>query len=97
MIEIQTKLKATKTNRDDKPGTWQTPINPDGEEAAAYIQNMIDHMGHIIKIALENVEDEATKKQIERHAYAAIKGVQNEDGAVFRSAGTTLARTLYRG
>ena len=94
---IQTKLTATIKHRDHLPGTWETPINPDGEEAARYIQNMIEHMGHIIKIALDSVEDEATKKQIERHAYAAIKGVQNEDGTVFRSAGTTLARTLYRG
>ena len=94
---IQTKLRATIRNQDHLPGTWETPINPDGEEAVRYIQNMIEQMGHVIKIALENVEDEATKKQIERHAYAAIKGVQHEDGAVFCSSGTTLARTLYRG
>lgn len=95
MIEIQTKLKATKTNRDDKPGTWQTPINPDGEEAAAYIQNMIDHMGHVVKIALEHVYDDATRKQIEAHAYAAIKGVQNENGAVLVGARKPLARKIY--
>lgn len=92
---IQTKLRATIRNRDHLPGVWETPINPDGEEAVRYIQNMIEHMGHIIKIALDSVEDEATKKQIERHAHAAIKGVQHEDGAVFRSSGTTLARKIY--
>jgi hypothetical protein len=78
---IQTKLRATIKNRDHLPGTWETPINPDGEEAANYIQNMIEHMGQIIKIALENVEDEATRKQIRAHAHAAIKGVQNESEA----------------
>ena len=92
---IQTKLRATIRNQDHLPGTWETPINPDGEEAARYIQNMIEHMGHIIKIALDSVEDEATKKQIERHAYAAIKGVQNEDGAVFRSTRAALVRKIY--
>lgn len=95
MIEIQTKLKATKTNHDDQPGTWQTPINPDGEEAAIYIQNMIEHMGHVVKIALEHVYDDATKKQIEAHAYAAIKGVQNENGAVLGISRATLARKIY--
>jgi formiminotetrahydrofolate cyclodeaminase len=92
MIEIQTKLRATKTNYDDQPGTWQTPINPDGDEAARYIQNMIEHMGHVVKIALENIEDEATRRQIEAHAYAAIKGVQNENGAVLGNTRKPLAR-----
>ena len=92
---IQNKLRATKTNSDHLPGTWETPINPDGEEAANYIQNMIEHMGHIIKIALELVQDEETKKQIERHAYEAIKGVQNENGAVFCSSGRALVRQIY--
>ena len=72
---IQTKLRATIKHRDHLPGTWETPINPDGEEAANYIQNMIEHMGHIIKIALEHA-DEETKKQINHHAYAAIRGEQ---------------------
>jgi len=92
---IQTKLRATIRNQDQLPGTWETPINPDGEEAARYIQNMIEQMGHVIKIALENVEDEATKKQIERHAYAAIKGVQHEDGTIFRGSGGALVRKIY--
>lgn len=95
MIEIQTKLKATRTNRDEKPGTWQTPINPDGEEAARYIQNMIEHMGHLVKIALELAYDDETKKQIHAHAYAAMKGVQNENGAVLVGTRRTLARKIY--
>ena len=92
---IQKKLRATKTNSDHLPGTWETPINPDGFEAADYIQNMIQHMGHVVKIALENIEDGATRKQIEAHAYAAIKGVQNENGAVLGSTRKPLARQIY--
>jgi len=94
---IQNKLRATKDKIDPQyyPGVEKVLINPDGPAAANYIQNMIDHMGHIIKIALENVEDEETRKQIQAHAHAAIKGVQNENGAVLGIARTTLARTLY--
>lgn len=73
---IQTKLRATIKNRDHLPGTWETPINPDGEEAANYIDNMIHHMGYIIRLALEHADDE-TKKQIKYHAHAAIKGENN--------------------
>jgi hypothetical protein len=53
---------------------------------------MIQHMGHVVKIALENIEDEATKRQIEAHAHAAIKGVQNENGAVLGNTRKPLAR-----
>ena len=90
---IQNKLRATKDKIDPQyyPGVEKILINPDGPAAAKYIQNMIDHMGHIIKIALENVEDEETRKQIQAHAHAAIKGVQNENGAVLGIARTTLA------
>lgn len=76
---ILQKLRATKTYIDPRyPIAQKIPLNPDGFEAADYIQNMIEHMGQIIKIALENIEDESTRKQIEKHAYAAIKGAQNE-------------------
>jgi hypothetical protein len=95
MIEIQTKLRATKTNYDDQPGTWQTPINPDGDEAARYIQNMIEHMGHVVKIALEHVYDDATRKQIEAHAYDAIKGTSTKNGSVLGGARKQLARQIY--
>jgi len=93
MTEIQNKLKATRDQIDPEyyPGVQKILINPNGPEAADYIQNMIEHMGHIIKIALELVQDDATRKQIEKHAHAAIKGVQNENGAVLGIARTTLA------
>ena len=96
---IQNKLRATKDKIDPQyyPGVEKILINPDGPAAASYIQNMIDHMGHIIKIALENVEDEETRKQIQAHAHAAIKGVQNEheNGSLLGISRKPLARTLY--
>jgi len=75
---IQTKLRATLKNRDHLPGTWETPINPDGYEAASYIDNMIENLGHVIKLALEHIEDDDVRKQIKKHAYQAIKGVSDE-------------------
>ena len=70
---IQTKLRATIKHRDHLPGTWETLVNPDGPEAAAYIDNMIHHMGHVIKLALQHA-DESTANLIKKHAHAAIKG-----------------------
>ena len=75
---IQTKLRATLKNRDHLPGTWETPINPDGYEAASYIDNMIDHLGHVIRLALEHIDEEDVRKQIRSHAYQAIRGEKNE-------------------
>jgi formiminotetrahydrofolate cyclodeaminase len=91
---IQNKLRATRDQIDPEyhPGVQKILINPDGPEAADYIQNMIQHMGHVVKIALENIEDEAARKQIEAHAYAAIKGVQNENGAILGNTRKPLAR-----
>ena len=71
---ILNKLKATIKHRDHLPGTWETLVNPDGPEAADFIQNMINHFGHVIKIALENIEDESVQKEIEKHARLAIRG-----------------------
>ena len=79
---ILQKLRATQTYIDPRyPISQKIPLNPDGFEAADYIQNMIEHMGQIIKIALDGIEDEQARKRIETHAHAAIKGVQNESEA----------------
>ena len=51
-------------------------INPDGLEAANYIDNFQKHMGYIIAIAFEHIEDEAIHERITRHGYAALKGVK---------------------
>jgi hypothetical protein len=75
-MTIQTKLKSTVKCNDHLPGTWEVLVNPDGPEAAAYIDNMIHHMGHVIKLALQHA-DESTANLIKKHAHAAIKGVQN--------------------
>jgi hypothetical protein len=70
---ITNKLKETVKCSDHLPGTWEVLVNPDGPEGAAYIDNMIHHMGHIIKLALEYA-DEETASLIKKHAHAAIKG-----------------------
>ena len=72
---ITTKLRATIKNSDHLPGTWETLVNPDGPEAAEYIDNMIHHMGHVIKLALQHT-DEETSIIIKRHALAAIRGAK---------------------
>ena len=94
---IQTKLRATIKNRDHLPGTWETPINPDGEEAADYIDNMVYHFGCVLRRALENIEDPAIRNEIEKHAMAAIKGEEDESGIVLAGAGRPLAPNVYRG
>jgi len=86
---IQTKLRATIKNRDHLPGTWETPINPDGEEAAKYIDNMINHFGHIVRLALANIDDDNIKQEIENHARAAITG------RLLAKTGTAVAREIY--
>jgi hypothetical protein len=73
MTIIQTKLRAIKFVADDQPGLKAVIVNPDGEEASKFIDNMIHHMGHIIKLALEHA-DEETANLIKKHAHAAIKG-----------------------
>lgn len=75
---IRNKLRSTIKHRDHLPGTWETPINPDGFEAADYIDNMVDHFGYVIRIALANIDDQKIRKQIEKHARMAIKGEKHD-------------------
>lgn len=73
---IVQKLKRTTRYLDPRvPKEILIPVNPDGFEAANYIENMIHHMGHVIRLALEHA-DEATIETIKQHAHAAIKGDQ---------------------
>ena len=77
MQTIQDKLRRFETLNDQATRTKREfLINPDGIEAAAYIDNFQKHMGYIIAIAFEHIEDEAIHERITRHGYAAIKGVK---------------------
>jgi hypothetical protein len=77
MQTIQNKLRRFETLVDPQYRTKREfLINPDGLEAANYIDNFQKHMGYIIAIAFEHIEDEAIHERITRHGYAAIKGVK---------------------
>ena len=77
MNTIQNKLRRFETLIDPMYRTKREfLINPDGLEAANYIDNFQKHMGYIIAIAFEHIEDEAIHERITRHGYAAIKGVK---------------------
>jgi hypothetical protein len=77
MNTIQQKLRRFETLIDPQYRTKREfLINPDGIEAANYIDNFQKHMGYIIAIAFEHIEDEAIHERITRHGYAAIKGVK---------------------
>lgn len=77
MNTIQTKLRRFETLIDPMYRTKREfLINPDGLEAANYIDNFHKHMGYIIAIAFEHIEDEAIHARITRHGYAALKGVK---------------------
>jgi len=77
MQTIQSKLRRIETYVDPRyPVRREILINPDGIEAADYIDNFHRHMGYIISLALEHIEDEGVHAQITRHGYAALKGVK---------------------
>jgi hypothetical protein len=77
MKTIQDKLRRFETLTDPQYRTKREfLINPDGIEAANYIDNFQKHMGYIIAIAFEHIEDESIHERITRHGYAAIKGVK---------------------
>jgi len=77
MSTIQNKLRRFETLNDPMYRTKREfLINPDGLEAADYIDNFQKHMGYIIAIAFEHIEDEAIHARITRHGYSAIKGVK---------------------
>ena len=77
MQTIQAKLRRIETFVDPQYRTKkEILINPDGIEAANYIDNFHRHMGYIISLAMEHIEDEGVHAQITRHGYAALKGVK---------------------
>jgi hypothetical protein len=77
MNTIQNKLRRFETFIDPQYRTKREfLINPDGLEAADYIDNFQKHMGYIIAIAFEHIEDEAIHARITRHGYAALKGIK---------------------
>jgi len=83
---IQDRLRLTeKHSFPDFPGTWEEPINPDGPKAADYIDNALESLGHILKIAYDNIDDAKVRYELRLHAYSAIRG-HYENKVVLRIA-----------
>lgn len=75
-MRIQERLRRTEIYIDPKvPKTWHMPINPDGPEAAEFIDNALDHIGHIVSIAFNHIQNEDVLKELRRRALAARKGL----------------------
>lgn len=74
-LTIQDKLRRTQSYIDCVwPGRREKMINPDGHEAADYIDNCLHHIGMIGKIAYDNIPDHDVREQIRKHALAAMEG-----------------------
>ena len=74
MLEICNKLRRKRERDLGASGVWVIPVNPDGPKAADFIDNLMTHMGHMVKIAYDNAPDEETREEIRRRAYAAWRG-----------------------
>ena len=76
MARIQDKLRKTNLFIDPAyPVSKSVLINPDGIEAADYIDNMIQKLSLIANLALNNIDDEQVKGEI-RQAYYEATGVR---------------------
>ena len=76
-MNIQARLRMTENYIDPRfPKVWKQAINPDGFEAADFIDNTLDHIGHIVTLALRYVHDEDDRNEIRRRALAARKGLK---------------------
>ena len=73
MARIQDKLRKTNLFIDPAyPVSKHVLINPDGIEAADYIDNLIQKLSHIAHLAINHVDDEEVKKQIWQAYYEAV-------------------------
>lgn len=78
MARIQDKLRKTNLFIDPAyPVSKSVLINPDGIEAADYIDNMTEALAKIAHLALNNIADESVKAEITRAYYQAV-GVKHD-------------------
>ena len=78
MARIQDKLRKTNLFIDPAyPVSKSVLINPDGIEAAEYIDNMVEKLGKIAHLAVMNITDDAVKAEIVRAYYQAV-GVKHD-------------------
>lgn len=76
MMKIQDRLRRKREHIISTGGSIILPVNPDGPMAANYIDNVMTHMGHILKIAFDNIQDDDTRNELRRRAYAALRGTE---------------------
>ena len=74
MMNIQDRLRRRREHTISTGGSIIVPVNPDGPMAANYIDNTLTHMGHILKIAFDNIQDDEIRNELRRRAYAALRG-----------------------
>lgn len=55
------------------PKVWHQPVNPDGPEAADFIDNALEHIGYIVSIAFNHIQDHDVREELRRRALAARK------------------------
>jgi hypothetical protein len=78
MARIQEKLRKTNLFIDPAyPVTKRILVNPDGIEAADYIDNMTEALAKIAHLAMNNITDESVKAEITRIYYQAV-GVRHD-------------------
>ena len=78
MARIQDKLRKTNLFIDPAyPVSKSVLINPDGIEAAKYIDNMVEKLGKIAHLAIMNITDDTVKAEIVRAYYQAV-GVKHD-------------------
>jgi len=73
MARIQDKLRKTNLFIDPAyPVSKSVLINPDGIEAADYIDNMTEALAKIAHLAMNNITDESVKAEIWKSYYEAV-------------------------
>jgi hypothetical protein len=78
MARIQDKLRKTNLFIDPAyPVSKSVLINPDGIEAADYIDNMTEALAKIAHLAMNNITDESVKAEITQIYYQAV-GVRHD-------------------
>ena len=75
-MKIQERLRVRQGHTDPHtPGLRMVLVNPDGPEAADYIDNALEHIGHIVALAYKHVQDDDVREELRRRAYAALRGM----------------------
>jgi hypothetical protein len=76
-MNLQERLRRTEAYMDPRyPKVWHQPVNPDGPEAADFIDNALEHIGYIVSIAFNYIQDQDVQEEMRRHALAIRSGLR---------------------